>query len=70
MKATGTNTAVISRVMAMMAPLISPSTSFTACRARVLLGHLGVHGLHHHDRVVDDDADGQHQREERDEVDR
>jgi hypothetical protein len=30
MKATGTNTEVITRVIAMMAPLISPRTSFIA----------------------------------------
>ena len=32
--------------------------------------HLRVHGLHHHDGVVHHDADGQHQGEERDQVDR
>jgi hypothetical protein len=32
--------------------------------------HLGRHGLHHHDRVVDDDADGQHQAQQRERVDR
>ena len=37
---------------------------------QVLLGHLGVHRLDHHDRVVHHDADRQHHREERDQVDR
>ena len=36
----------------------------------VLLGHLGMHRLDHHDRVVHHDPDRQHQREERDQVDR
>ena len=36
----------------------------------VLLGHLGVHRLDHHDRVVHHHADRQHQGEERDQVDR
>ena len=32
--------------------------------------HLGMHRFDHHDRVVHHDADRQHQREERDQVDR
>src|SRR5512135_277245 len=36
----------------------------------VLLVHLGVHRLDHHDGVVHHDPDRQHQREERDQVDR
>ena len=32
--------------------------------------HLGMYGFHYHDGVVHHDTDGQHQREERDEVDR
>ena len=32
--------------------------------------HLRVHRLDHHDRIVDHDANCQHQREERDQVDR
>ena len=36
----------------------------------MLLVHLGMHRLDHHDRVVHHDADRQHHREERDQVDR
>ena len=36
----------------------------------VLLVHLGMHRFDHHNRVVHHDADRQHQREERDQVDR
>ena len=37
--------------------------------AEVLLLHLRVYGLHHHDGVIHHDADGQDQREEGNEVD-
>ena len=37
---------------------------------KVLRGHLGMHRLDHHDRIVHHDADRQHHREERDQVDR
>ena len=36
----------------------------------MLLGHLGMHRLDHHDRVVHHDADREDHREERDQVDR
>ena len=36
---------------------------------KMLCGHLGVHRLNHHDRIVHHDPDRQHHREERDQVD-
>ena len=57
--------------MAMIAPLISSHDLLGRPIGReVLLVHLGMHRFDHHDRVVHHDADRQHQREERDQVDR
>ena len=36
----------------------------------MFLVHLGMHGLDHHDRVIDHNTDRQHQGEERDQVNR
>ena len=38
-------------------------------RGEVPLGHVPLDVLHHHDRIVDDDADREHEAEEREQVD-
>ena len=67
MKAIGTNTESSTRVMAMIGAVICRIASLVASAGdhlRVLFHHpLDV--LDHHDGVVDDDADRQHQRQQR-----
>ena len=67
MKATGTNTDSRTSVMAMIGPVISAIAFLVAVRDRQLgfLLHHALDILDHDDRVVDDDADGQHQRQQR-----
>ena len=70
MKATGTNTATIEKVVAATA---SPISSVPSCAAVVVvLPHLDVaHDvLPHHDGVVDQDADGEREAEQRHRVER
>ena len=70
MKATGTNTDSSTRVMAMIGPVISAIAFLRRLGDRelgILLDH-ALDVLDDDDRVVDDDADRQHQRQQRDGV--
>ena len=70
MKAIGTNTESSTSVMAMIGAVISPIAFLVASggeSSRLLLHH-ALDVLDHDDRVVDDDADRQHQRQQRDGV--
>ena len=70
MKATGTNTESSTRVMAMIGAVISAIAFLVASgigEVRLLLDH-ALDVLDDHDRIVDHDADGQHQRQQRDGV--
>ena len=72
MKATGTNTESSTSVMAMIGAKIWPIAILVASRGRQLgmvLHHL-LDRLDHHDRIVHDDADGEHDRQQRDGVGR
>ena len=67
MNATGTNTDSSTRVMAMIGPVIWRIALIVASagdRSGLLLQH-ALDVLDDDDRVVDDDADGQHQGEQR-----
>ena len=67
MKATGTNTDSSTRVMAMIGAVISPIAFLVASAGdmlRIFLHH-ALDILDHDDGVVDDDADGEHQRQQR-----
>ena len=67
MKATGTNTDSSTRVMAMIGPVISRHRLLGRLRNRqlgLLLDH-ALDVLDDDDRVVDHDADGEHQRQQR-----
>ena len=56
--------------MAMMAPVTSRIDSIAASFGEsFLLGHQPLDVLEHHDRVVDDDAGREHDREQRQRVD-
>ena len=70
MNAVGTKTAA--RISAIATT--GPETSSIALKRRVLgrqaLLDVVLDGLHHHDRVVHDQADGQHEAEQRQRVDR
>ena len=63
--ALGRNTAHSTSVMAMIGPVISCMAVIVASRTRQALGQPALDVLQHHDRVVDDDADRQHQPEQR-----
>jgi hypothetical protein len=63
MNAVGMNTTAMIRAMATTGPDTPPWPS-TASRGEPPLDVL-LDGLHHDDRVVDDEADGQHEAEER-----
>ena len=67
MKATGTNTESSTSVMAMIGAVISSIArrAASAGESRVVLLQLRLDRLDHDDRVVDHDADGEHQREQR-----
>ena len=72
MNATGTNTDSSTRVMAMIGPVISRHRLLGRGgnrQVRLLLDH-ALDVLDHDDGIVDDDADGEHQREQRDGVGR
>ncbi len=70
MNAVGTNTAHSTSAIAM----IGPDTSSIALRVASIgvspMLDVALHVLHHHDRIVDDDADGEHQAEQRQRVQR
>ena len=57
MNDTGMNTSIMTRVIEMMAPPISPIASIEALRALVAHIELGVHRLDHDYRVVDHNRD-------------
>ena len=68
--AVGTNTASSTSVVAITGPVTSTIALAVASLAEALLVDQAHGVLDHHDRVVDDDADGQHQTEQRQRVDR
>ena len=72
MKATGTNTDSSTSVIAMIGAVISLHGALGRLGGRQLgmLLHHPLDVLDHDDRVVDDDADGQHDRQQRDRVGR
>ena len=72
MKATGTNTDSSTSVMAMIGAVISRHRLLGRLGRRELgmLLHHALDVLDHDDGVVDDDADGEHDREQRDRVGR
>ena len=70
MKATGTNTESSTSVIAMIGAKICPIAILVASRGRqfgMVFHHL-LDRLDHDDRIVHDDADGQHDRQQRDGV--
>ena len=72
MKATGTNTDSSTSVMAMIGAKICPIATLGRLAGRqlgMLLHHL-LDRLDHDDRVVHDDADGEHDRQQRDGIGR
>ncbi len=72
MKPIGTNTDSSTSVIAMIGPVICAIAFLVASLRRQirLLLHHPLDVLHHHDRVVDDDADRQHHRQQGDGVGR
>ena len=65
MKAAGTNTAHSTSAIAISAPPTSSMLLIAASRGRQPRGDVALHVLHHHDGVVDHDADRQHEPEQR-----
>ena len=70
MNAVGMNTAAMIRAMATTGPDTSSIAFKAASRGDSPSLDVVLDGLHHDDRVVDDEADGQHEAEERQRVDR
>ena len=70
MKPTGTNTAVRMSAMAMTGPDTSSIALMVASFGLHAVLDVVHHRLHDDDRIVDDDADGEHQAEQRQHVDR
>ena len=70
MNAVGTNTADRTSAMAISAPPTSSIVRARRVSRRHPLVEIALHVLHHHDRIVDDDADGEHEPEERERVQR
>ena len=68
MKATGMNTATIVKVVAMTARPISAVPSRAACEVVLAALQVAHDVLAHHDRVVDEHADGQRQAHQREHV--
>ena len=68
----GSNAAITVSVATMVGLPTSATASIAASRARAAVAHRPMAGdvLHHHDGVVDQDADGEDQREQADAVDR
>ena len=56
-------------VMPMIGPISSPIALIAASFGVMPVLDVLRHALHHHDRVVDHDADGEHEREQRQQVD-
>ena len=71
-KATGTNTESSTSVIAMIGAVISAIAFFVASRGRQagFFLHDAFDVLDHDDRIVDQDADRQHHREQRDRIGR
>ena len=69
MNAVGTNTATSTSAIAMIGPLTSSIALYVASRGDRPLLDVALDVLDHDDRVVDDDADRQHQAEQRQRVD-
>ena len=65
MNSTGMNTAASDSVIDTMVKPISCEPSSVACIARLAHLHVAHDVLQHHDRVVDDEADAQRQRHQR-----
>ena len=65
MNAQGTNTALSTRPMAITGPETCSMALIVASRGRQAVLDVVLDRLDHHDGVVDDDADGQHQAEQR-----
>jgi hypothetical protein len=70
MKAAGTNTAHSTRAMAIKAEPTSSMLLRAASRGERPVRDVALDILHHHDGVVHDDADGKHEPEERQIVER
>ena len=70
MNAVGTNTAQSTSAIAMIGPDTSSIARLRRLHRRLAQLDVPLHVLHHHDRVVHDDADGEHQAEERQRVER
>ena len=70
MKPSGASTAASVSVIATTGPVISFMPTMAASHRRQPLLDVAVDVLDHHDGVVDDEADRQHHREQRQEVDR
>ena len=64
------NTELSTSVMAMTGPVISSMALIGRLARRQALCHPALDVLHHDDRVIDDDADRQHQAEQRQVVER
>ena len=70
MNAVGTNTAQSTSAMAMTGPVTSSMALTGASRGGKPIGHAALDVLDHDDGVVHHDADGQHQAEQRQVVQR
>ena len=70
MNAVGTNTAHSTSAMAMIGPVTSSIARRVGLERRQAQRDVPLHVLHHHDGVVDDDADREHQAEQRQRVQR
>src|SRR5580704_11854401 len=70
MNAAGTNTALSTSAMAISAEPTSSMLRLAASRGARPAGDVALHVLDHHDRVVDHDADGENQAEQRQIVER
>ena len=57
-------------VIAMIGPTSSRAASIAALERRLPRVDMAFDVLHHHDRVVHDEADREHDREQRQEIDR
>ena len=70
MKAVGTNTASSTRVVAMTGPVISCMALIAACFGDITTRNVPRRVFHDHDRIINHDADGQHDAEQRQHVQR
>ena len=70
MKAVGTNTAISTSEIAITAVPTSSMVRCAAALGSIARGDVALDVLDHDDRIVDDDADRQHQAEQRQHVER